>query len=116
MSKYRAKKCRADGFTFDSLGEARRYEHLKRRQILGEIHSLVVHPKYPLVIDGKPVIQRSERYKNGRKVNVYLDFAYIDSKTQERHVEDYKGLDTPVSRLKRALVEAIHGIKVEVVG
>ena len=49
MSKYRNKKIKIDGYTFDSLKEGRRYEELKLLRDQGKIKELKVHPRYPLL-------------------------------------------------------------------
>lgn len=91
-----------DGYRFDSLREAAHYQELKLLLRAGEISGLGVHPQYPIVINDQ------------RICTVELDFFYTDKDGAE-HVVDVKGLDTPVSRLKRKMVEAVYGIKVEVV-
>ena len=102
MTKYHAKKTRLDGITFDSLSEAHRYAELKLAERSGEIVSLRVHPKFPIVV-------------NGHKVCVYIgDFAYTDKDGAEI-VEDVKSSVTrklPTYRLKRKLVRACYGIDI----
>ena len=73
-----------------------------------------MQPKFPLRCGDTPIKIRSGRYPNGRQVNYYGDFAYRD-KAGKRRVEDVKGADTPISRLKRAMVEAQYGVQVEIV-
>jgi hypothetical protein len=113
MSKYRAIKVKIDGYTFDSLREGGRYGELKLLERAGHITDLQVHPKFPISINGNPVKIRN---KNGvgRQVFVILDFSFIDAKTGKKHICDVKGIDTPVSRLKRALLEAQYGVEVTV--
>ncbi|HMN12801.1 MAG TPA: DUF1064 domain-containing protein, partial [Bellilinea sp.] len=47
-SKYNAKKASADGFTFDSQAEERRYQELKPLEQAGKITGLEVHKRYRL--------------------------------------------------------------------
>ena len=113
--KYNATKVRYDGYIFDSTGEATRYKQLKDMEEKGEIEELRVHPVYPIVINDKPVKIRSDGYPNGRSVKYKADFDYEYTGTGVKVIEDFKGMDTPMSRLKRALVEAIYGIEVKVI-
>ena len=98
--KYRAKKLKLDGYTFDSQAEAKHYWHtLKPKVESGEINQLEVHPSYLIEIDGEKIC----RY--------IADFRYFTAK--EVVVEDVKGFKTPVYRLKKKLVEAsFRGVKI----
>lgn len=101
-SKYGAVKTTVDGIEFHSKAEAKRYTELKLLQRGGYIRQLELQPVYQIVINQKPVCK------------VILDFRYFEG--QERVVEDVKGRDNPLSRLKRRLVEACYpGTKVRVV-
>jgi hypothetical protein len=112
VAKYRSKPTTVDGIRFASKKEARRYSELKLLEQAGAISDLEIQPVFPIVIAGKPVLLRSSGYPNGRKAKYLADFAYVER--DERVVEDVKGMDTPLSALKRALVEAIYGVKVVV--
>jgi hypothetical protein len=95
-NKYGAIKVKIDGYTFDSKAEARRYKDLK--VLPGK--DIEVHPRFPIFIQGIKVC------------DVVLDFKY--TMTSGTYYEDVKGHDTALSRLKRKMVEAAYGIKVEV--
>jgi len=114
-SKYGNRKVSYDGYKFDSVREYERYRELCLLEKAGEIAKLKVQPKYPLVCGGVQVVMRSERYPNGRKVAYFADFSYTDVKAKKEVIEDVKGMDTPVSRLKRSLVETMYGIPVTIV-
>ena len=102
-SKYNAKRTELDGYKFDSLAEARHYSDLLVRKAAGEIHGdIEVHPVYPIVVNGHPVCR------------VELDFRYRDTAGKE-HVVDIKGRDLPMSKLKRKLLFAAHGVSVAVI-
>ena len=101
--KYGAKRTEIDGIKFDSRAEARRYQELKLREKAGEIGQLKVHPRYPIVHEGNKICF------------VELDFEYLDYCLQKEAFEDVKGVDTPMSRLKRKLIQAFYGIEVEVI-
>lgn len=111
-TKYRSVKVTIDGHEFASKAEGRRYLELKALQAAGEISGLELQPAFPIEIDGKPLRIRSSR-GIGRQVKPIMDFAYT-TKAGVRVVEDRKGFDNPLSRLKRALVEHCFGIKIEV--
>lgn len=97
-SKYRNKKTEVDGVTFASKKEATRYLILKERLKAGEIASLELQPKYPMVVGGV-------------KVCVYVaDFRYREG--GESVTEDVKGCKTAVYRIKKKLLKALHGIDV----
>ena len=100
MTKYHAKKTSIDGYTFDSLAEANRYQQLKLLKQAGEIDELAVHPSFDIVV-------------NGCKVCKYIaDFYYFDHQKGEHIVEDVKGVKTAVYRLKKKLMKAVHGIDI----
>ena len=107
VNKYRAIKTELDGITFDSRREASRYAELKMMQQQGVIERLELQPVYPLTFNGRPV---------GRKRKYIADFRYWCNARQRHVVEDVKGFDTPVSKLKRDIVECLYWpIKIEVI-
>lgn len=112
-SKYKNTKVAVDGITFDSKREAKRYQELKLLERAGEIANLTIQPKFPLRCNGRDILIRSNRYYRGRKATYYADFSYTTK--EGRVVEDVKGADTALSRLKRAIVEAEYGVRVEIV-
>lgn len=93
--KYRAQRtvCAA-GHSHPSKGEAGRCDELHLLQRGGAIHALQREMAFPV-------------YINGIKVFTYkADFVYFTDK--ERIVEDFKGVITPVYRLKKKAVEAYY--------
>jgi hypothetical protein len=89
-NKYNAKKVTADGYTFDSMAEHRRYLYLKSEQEAGNIDGLIIHPHY-VIADGYDK-------KNGdhvKPIQYIADFAYhiaIDElKFETIVIEDVKG-------------------------
>ena len=101
-NKYGARKVKIDGITFDSKGEARRYGELRLMEKQGLISRLTVHPRYDLTV-------------NHQKICTYVaDFEYRDE-GNNRRIEDFKGVVTPVFRIKWKLFEAIHLAKIEIV-
>ena len=102
-NKYGAETTAVDNIKFDSKAEARRYGELKLLERAREIFDLQIHPRYKIFISSHFIC------------DVELDFAYIDRRDGRRHHEDVKGKDTPMSKLKRKMVEAAHNIKVEII-
>ncbi len=102
MSKYHARKVEADGLTFDSQAEHRRYCELKLLLAAGEIRDLQVHQKMTLMVQGV----NCGYYES--------DFSYQAApfRLGERITEDVKGVRTPVYRLKRKLVKALYNIDI----
>lgn len=97
-TKYRSKKTVADGITFASKKEANRYLILKALLKNGEISNLRLQVPFDLSV-------------NGFKVCSYVaDFVYAENGIEK--VEDVKGMITPVYRLKKKLMKAIHGIEI----
>jgi glutamine synthetase type III len=125
-SKYGAVRTEVDGITFASKAEARRYAELRLLEKAGEITKLQLQPKFDIYVDNFTVAERlkaSARRASLPRVKVctyVADFAY-DIKTlsasendrYERVVEDVKGMKTPVYRLKKKLVEAQYGIRIQ---
>lgn len=100
MNKYHARKTVLDNVTFDSAREARRYQELCLLERAGAIHNLELQPRFDLVV-------------NGKKCGFYrADFRYVGANGLV-HIEDAKGVRTAVYRLKKRIVEALHGITIE---
>lgn len=93
MNKYGAVKTVVDGITFASKREAKYYSDYKLLEKAGEISHLELQPKYVIAHNGRPIC------------TVILDFRFREKDGRLR-VIDVKGLDNPLSRLKRRLVEA----------
>ncbi len=94
-----AERTSRDGVVFDSKGELARWEELRLLERAGEVSELRRQVRYDLAVEGV-------------KVGTYVaDFSYLDHKG--RHVvEDFKGVRTPVYRLKKKLMLAIYGIHI----
>jgi hypothetical protein len=99
--KYKNKKIIIDNITFDSKLEGKHYNQLKLLEQAGEIKDLELQPRYDLII-------------NDVKIGFYkADFRFFDIKEDRERVIDSKGMDTPVSKLKRKMVKAVYGVDVE---
>jgi hypothetical protein len=99
--KYRNKPVVIDGIRFASRAEGRFYGNLKLLESAGEVSNITCHPRFPIVINDIHVCW------------VVLDFAYV-TRDGAFHMVDVKGKDNALSKLKRKLVEAAHGFKVEI--
>lgn len=95
-NKYNAKRTRVDGILFDSEKEANYYKDLKIRQKAGEILLFLRQVIFDLPGAKKYLVDFIEFYEEGTVRFV-----------------DVKGRDTATSKLKRDMVEAIHGVKIE---
>lgn len=103
-NKYGALPTELDGYTFASRKEARYYEELRQRERAGEVTDIVLQPRYDIIIKGVYV---------GRMT---LDFAYRDVLTGLTVIVDVKGgkaTRTEAYSLRKRVVEALHGIKIE---
>ena len=97
-NKYKAKPTVIDGIRFASKKESLRYCELRLLEKAREITHLELQPKYELIV-------------NEIKVGTYIaDFKYFEE--GEWVTEDTKGFKTPVYKLKKKLMKAIHGIEI----
>ena len=119
MNKYHNIPTVVDGIRFSSKKEARRYQELKLLEKAGVISNLELQPRFEFEINDKLL-----KYSSGRKVTYFADFRYTELITlhsdfggaysHQDIIEDVKGIQTPVFKLKAALMLAVHGIKVRI--
>ena len=77
-TKYGARPVTIDGHRFASQAEARRYTVLRARLAAGEIFDLELQPRFPIVVDARPV-----RFKGGGRAMVYVaDFRYREGEEE----------------------------------
>jgi hypothetical protein len=94
-NKYHAVKTQIDGYTFDSKAEGERYLELKSWSQQGKISAIEVHPRFLLQEGG-----------NGMRPIYYVaDFKYLDENSNPV-IEDVKGVETAVFKLKKKLFQA----------
>lgn len=117
-NKYGAKPTNVDGIRFDSTKEARRYGELRLLERAGAIRDLETQPRFPIDV--------VELWRQDPEEGVNLqgpvvrcghftaDFRYVDVETGLVVIEDTKSGPTKTTayRLRKRLVEAIHGIKI----
>jgi len=90
---------------FDSKWEAERYGQLIMLQRANQIRDLVTQVKFDIKI-------------NNEKICTYIaDFTYYEKNkdgVEEFIVEDAKGLETAVFRLKKKLMKAVNNIEIKI--
>ena len=118
-TKYKNKKVVADGITFDSQKEYKRYCELKMLEKAGEISDLRLQVPFELIPlqyeyykrygkkgqrlkDGKRLLERAVTYK--------ADFVYTEN--GETIVEDSKGMRTKEYVIKRKILLYRYGIRI----
>lgn len=99
-SKYGNKKITIDGIKFDSIGEGNRYTTLKLLERNGAISDLKMQQSYRLEIN-KVLIAR-----------YIADFTYNEN--GKFIVEDFKGVETGIFKLKKKLMKALYGIDIRI--
>ena len=92
-----------DGRFHASRAEGSRWHELKLMHRAGLISNLIHQPKFDLTVNGHVIC----RY--------IADAEYLDA-DGNRIVEDTKGVITPVYRIKRKLMTALHGITITEIG
>lgn len=108
--KYHAQPTEVDGIRFASQRESIRYKQLRLMERCGEIRDLELQPVFHLHV---VKLYRTHWPIELATVAKYVaDFQYLDQRSGEIVVEDAKGFKTETYRLKKKLVEAIHGIHV----
>lgn len=97
-SKYHAVPTIVNGIRFASRREARRYGVLILAERVGQISDLRLHTQWPLQVNGVTVAYYVDDF------SYYRDGAFV--------VEDAKGVQTPVFRLKRRMFRAEYGFDI----
>jgi hypothetical protein len=98
-SKYGNRKTVLDGMVFASAAEARRWSELKILERAGDIADLKRQVPFACEV-------------NGEIVTKYIaDFTY--TRGPDHIVEDTKGVETALFRLKSKLMHACHGVTVQ---
>ena len=112
----RAKRVEADGHTFDSQIEAKRYGELKLLAAAGDIIDLEIHPTYKLTIKSAPVGTYTADFS-------YLEIHRSGGEIKRDVIEDVKPANktargyhiTRESALRIKVFEAIYGRRVTIV-
>jgi hypothetical protein len=92
--------CRTyNGMLFDSKAEMHRYIVLLHMERAGEITNLERQTEYVLI----PGFTSAE-FGKMRAIKYRADFRYFETSTGKTIVEDVKGMETPVYKIKRTLL------------
>ena len=107
--KYGNHAVRHDGILFDSEREAARYHELKLLAVAGIITDLEVHPGWPLIVSALYTEQPRIYHSVGM---FHADFKY--RRDGQVIVEDVKSKPTKTTayKLRKKIVEAVHGITI----
>jgi len=105
-NKFSATRVVSDVGVFDSAGEHQHYRELALLERAGKVRDVKRQQKFPLVSNGAPVMLTS---KTGRKTqSVYIaDFTYCKVPENTFVICDFKGIDTKLSQLKRAILQTM---------
>jgi len=104
-NKFGAVKTDVNGITFDSKGEAERYEELLWLEKAGKIVGLKTQVPFEII----PALLLPDGTK-WQATKYIADFRYYDRDKGVWVTEDFKGLRTEAYKLKRKLMYKEHGI------
>ena len=98
-----------DGILFSSKMEAKRYQQLKLLVIAREIKDLQLQPHFLLL----PAFERNGQHFLA--INYVADFSYYDCKTKKCVVEEVKGFETEVWKIKKKLFHYRHNMELRII-
>lgn len=108
MTKYRSHPCQVGAEKYRSQRERDRHQALLLLQRAGKIGDLKREVPFELV----PGVKINGENRKRPAVRYVADFVYADLATGAVVVEDAKGMQTPVYRLKKHLMATLRGIHV----
>jgi hypothetical protein len=101
-NKYGAESSWIDGIRFASKAEAKYYLTLKYRERLGEVTDVRLQEPFTVLGPKGQVV-----------CNYRADFVFWDVREGRQRVIDVKGMQTPLFKLKKKVVEAFLDITIE---
>lgn len=104
MTKYNSRKTTVNGITFASRLEAERFQQLLLLEKAGEISGL----KLQLGLQINPPWVNPYTGAKLKGSTYYADFAYIDNRSHKMVIEDTKGVETDVFKLKWNLAQSLY--------
>jgi len=109
VNKYHAKQTIVDGITFASNRESVRYIELRNMKLVGMIKSLSLQPEF--------ILQEGYRRKDGKKIRAIKYIADFKVEYMDGHIEieDSKGMETNVFKIKRKILEAKYDLILKIV-
>lgn len=110
-SKYHNRKVEIDGEVFDSQGEYNRWCELKLLERTGQISHLRRQVRFELIPAQYEIDEKGRRKLVERRLEYVADYMYTEG--GKTIVEDYKGLQTDVFKIKKKLMLNVYGIKVK---
>jgi hypothetical protein len=108
-SKYHADRVNADGMTFDSKAEWRRWCDLRLLERAGRISHLERQVPYELA----PAVRLEGSHRMKPAIRLFVDFRYLDESTGKLVLEDTKCVATAEKeafRIKLHLLKSVHGL------
>ena len=102
MTKFHSRATVVDGIKFPSRLEADRYLQLRMLKQAGEISDLKLQPEFQIF---KGYVDPETGAKHKSRFYV-ADFQYLDLRSHQVIVEDTKGVETEVFRLKWEFVQS----------
>jgi len=96
-----------DGIVFASKAEMRRYDELKLLVKSGLIKKLVCQPRFELI----PSFTLHDTQFHA--MYYYGDFQYYDNEKKKTIVEDVKGVETDVFKMKEKLLAYRHHVEIK---
>lgn len=106
--KYRNKPCTVGSEKYRSHRERDRHQELLLLQRAGKIAGLVREVPFELA----PAVKIAGEDRKRPALRYVADFVYSDVTSGKVVVEDAKGMQTPVYRLKKHLMATLRGIHV----
>lgn len=101
MTKYHSKQVIVNGIKFQSKLEGTRYQQLLWLLDADEISDLKLQPEFQ-IFEGYTDAVTGEKHRSRYYVG---DFKYVDTKSHQTIVEDTKGVETDVFKLKWEIVQ-----------
>ena len=106
VTKYRNTRTEFAGLTFHSKAEAKRYGELQILERIGQIRGLQRQVAYELA----PPVKYAGASRTKPALRLVVDFSYWEG--EQQILEDTKGVQTDVFKVKRHLLKAVHGLEV----
>ena len=103
--KYLNIKTKADGITFDSKKEAKRYNELKLLKLAGIIEGFDIKKQFHYTITYSA---------NGKTYtrNAYYESDFVVYYKDRVEVEDVKGVQTPIFKQKKRIMKALYNFDI----
>ena len=104
MTKYHSKQTIVNGIKFPSILEADRYQQLLLLLRAGEITNLKLQVEFVI----NQAYTDAETGERMRSVVYVADFVYFDMRTKRTVIEDTKGIETAVFKIKWRQIKELY--------